>query len=107
MITQFEDYCLWMYVVVAELWPQVAPRCRRPGPAPECSDSELVTMAEALLGEDPHVVTAGLVHELRHASDIDLIDVGLLSPDCVELEARAFEAQAIATRGLWPDELPS
>jgi transposase len=49
MIAQFEDYCLWMYVVVDELWPRVAPLCRRPGPAPACSDSELVTMV--LVGE--------------------------------------------------------
>jgi hypothetical protein len=49
MISQFEDYCLWMYVVVDELWPKVAPLCRRPGPAPACSDSELVTMV--LVGE--------------------------------------------------------
>src|SRR5688572_32900386 len=49
MIARFEDYCLWMYVVVDELWPAVAPQCRRPGPAPECSDSELVTMV--LVGE--------------------------------------------------------
>jgi len=49
MITQFEDFCLWMYVVVDELWPTVVARYRRPGPAPECSDSELVTMV--LVGE--------------------------------------------------------
>jgi Transposase DDE domain len=49
MIAQFEDFCLWMYVVVDELWPTVARRYRRPGPAPECSDSELVTMV--LVGE--------------------------------------------------------
>lgn len=49
MIPRFEDFCLWMYVVVDELWPKVAPRCRRPGPSPECSDSELVTMV--LVGE--------------------------------------------------------
>jgi len=49
MIAQFEDFCLWMYVAVDELWPRVAPLCRRPGPAPECSDSELVTMV--LVGE--------------------------------------------------------
>ena len=49
MIAQFEDYCLWMYVVVDELWPRVAPLCRRPGPSPACSDSELVTMV--LVGE--------------------------------------------------------
>ena len=45
MIASFEDFCLWTYVLVAELWPEVAPRCRRPGPAPRCSDPELVTMA--------------------------------------------------------------
>ena len=49
MIAQFEDFCLWMYVVVDELWPQVARRYRRPGPVPACSDSELVTMV--LVGE--------------------------------------------------------
>jgi len=26
MITRFEDYCLWMYVVVDERWPTVAGR---------------------------------------------------------------------------------
>jgi DDE family transposase len=49
MISEFEDFCLWMYVVVDELWPRVAPLCERPGPAPVCSDSELVTMV--LVGE--------------------------------------------------------
>lgn len=45
----FDDFCLWVYCVVDELWAQIAPRCRRPGPAPACSDPELVTMA--LVGE--------------------------------------------------------
>lgn len=45
----FDDFCLWVYCVVDELWTQIAPRCRRPGPAPLCSDPELVTMA--LVGE--------------------------------------------------------
>src|SRR5215212_4211815 len=66
-----------------------------------------LTMAEALLGEDPRIMAAGLAHELTHASDFDLIALGLLSADCAELEVRAFEAQAIVTRALWPDELPS
>lgn len=48
-VTTFEDFCLWTYVIVDELWPQIAPHCRRPGPAPVCADSELVTMA--LVGE--------------------------------------------------------
>lgn len=41
----FDDLCLWVYCTVDELWDQIAPRCRRPGPAPVCSDPELVTMA--------------------------------------------------------------
>ncbi len=45
MITSFDDFCLWMYVVIDEVWQQIAPMFRRPGPAPECSDSELMTMA--------------------------------------------------------------
>jgi hypothetical protein len=64
-------------------------------------------MAEALLGEDPRVMAVGLAHELTHASDFDLIAVGLLAADCPELEVRAFEAQAIVTRAMYPDELPS
>jgi hypothetical protein len=69
--------------------------------------SRTVMMAEALVGEDPRVMAAGLVHELTHARDVDLIADGQLEPDCVELEARAFEAQAIVTRAFWPDELPT
>ncbi len=45
MITDFEDLCLWMYVVIDDLWQPLAPRFARPGPAPACSDSELLTLA--------------------------------------------------------------
>jgi hypothetical protein len=49
MIADFEDFCLYMYVLVDDLWTVLAPRYRRPGPAPACSDSELLTMV--LVGE--------------------------------------------------------
>jgi hypothetical protein len=49
MIHDFDDFCLWTYVVVDEIWQRMAWLFRRPGPAPECSDSELLTMA--LVGE--------------------------------------------------------
>jgi hypothetical protein len=45
----FEDCCLWTYCLVDERWQRIAPACRRPGPAPACSDPELITMA--LVGE--------------------------------------------------------
>src|ERR1044071_2295162 len=49
MITNFADYCLWVYVTVDDLWQRVGPRYRRPGPTPRCSDSELITLV--LVGE--------------------------------------------------------
>jgi hypothetical protein len=49
MIADFEDFCLYMYVLVDDLWARVGWRYRRPGPAPGCSDSELLTMV--LVGE--------------------------------------------------------
>lgn len=45
MIANFDDFCLWMYVVVDELWQRLAPLFVRPGPAPVRSDSEVITMA--------------------------------------------------------------
>jgi hypothetical protein len=49
MINDFDDFCLWMYVVVDDIWLKMAAFFKRPGPRPECSDSELLTMA--LVGE--------------------------------------------------------
>ncbi len=49
MIDDFDDFCLWTYVVVDEIWQRIALQFRRPGPAPDCSDSELLTLA--LVGE--------------------------------------------------------
>ena len=49
MINDFPDFCLWMYIIVDDIWQQIAPLFRRPGPEPLCSDSELLSMA--LIGE--------------------------------------------------------
>jgi hypothetical protein len=49
MINDFDDFCTWVYVVVADIWLKMAPFFKRPGPAPECPDSELLAMA--LIGE--------------------------------------------------------
>jgi hypothetical protein len=49
MIENFDDFCLWVYVIVDDIWQEIAPLFKRPGPAPVCSDSELLTMA--LVGE--------------------------------------------------------
>lgn len=44
MITDFDDLCLWTYVIVDDIVIKLAPLLRRPGPSPDCSDSELITM---------------------------------------------------------------
>lgn len=49
MIAEFDDFVTWMYVLIDDLWQLLAPLYRRPGPAPKCSDSELLTMA--IVGE--------------------------------------------------------
>jgi len=49
MINDFDDFCLWMLVIVDDIFQQIAWLFKRPGPVPDCSDSELLTMA--LVGE--------------------------------------------------------
>jgi Transposase DDE domain len=49
MINDFSDFCLWMYVIVDDIWQQIGLLFDRPGPKPRCSDSELISMA--LIGE--------------------------------------------------------
>ena len=49
MVNDFDDFCTWMYVVVDDIWQQIAALFRRSGLQPKCSDSELITMT--LVGE--------------------------------------------------------
>ena len=65
-----------------------------------------VTVAESLLAEDPRLVAVVLAHELRHAADLEWVSQGAVALDCLELEARGFEAEAILARAFWPDALP-
>jgi len=45
MIDDFEDLCLYAFVTIDDIWQVLKKRFRRPGPAPQCSDSELITIA--------------------------------------------------------------
>lgn len=49
MIDSFDDFCLYVYAMVDDMWREMAPLFKRPGPEPECSDSELLSML--LVGE--------------------------------------------------------
>ena len=49
MITDFDDFVTYMYVLIDDIWQQIGHLYQRPGPQPDCSDSELLTMA--IVGE--------------------------------------------------------
>ena len=49
MIAHFDDFCLWVYVLVDDMCQVLEEHLRRPGPEPACSDSELIAIC--LIGE--------------------------------------------------------
>ena len=50
IIQEFDDFSLWVYYIVDDLYQQLSPLLRRPGPKPRsASDSELLAMA--IIGE--------------------------------------------------------
>jgi len=49
MITDFADFCLYVYVTVDDIYQEIRAAHQRPGPAPLCSDSELIALC--LIGE--------------------------------------------------------
>ena len=49
MIHDFGDFCTYVFVIVDDIVQELAPVLKRPGPAPDCSDSELIAMT--LIGE--------------------------------------------------------
>ena len=38
MITDFEFFCTWVFVIVDDIWKPIALIFNRPGPKPECGD---------------------------------------------------------------------
>jgi hypothetical protein len=49
MITDFDDFCLWVYVIVDTIYQQIEPVLQLRGPQPLCSNSEVIAMS--LIGE--------------------------------------------------------
>lgn len=44
MIKDFDEFSLYVYVIIDEICHQLSPYLKRPGPKPECSDSELIAL---------------------------------------------------------------
>ena len=69
MITDFDDFCLWTLVVVDDLCLLLAPYFQRPGPAPDCADSELIAMT--IIGEcRGWAMETELLHNWRQRRDL-------------------------------------
>lgn len=49
MITDFDDFCLWVYYIVDEIYQAIEPMLGLRGPRPVCSNSELIAMS--IIGE--------------------------------------------------------
>ena len=49
MITDFDDFCTCVFVVVDDIWKSIMPFFKRPRPGSECTDSELIAMS--MIGE--------------------------------------------------------
>lgn len=49
MIAHFDDFCLWVYVLIDDICKELEGHLRGPGPVPACSDSELIAIS--LIGE--------------------------------------------------------
>jgi hypothetical protein len=49
MITDFDDFCLWVYVIVDTIYQSIEPTMNLRGPQPECSNSEVIAMS--VIGE--------------------------------------------------------
>jgi hypothetical protein len=68
MITDFADFCLYVYGLVDDVYPQIRPLLKRPGPAPACRDSELI--ANCLIGECKGAIDTELLRNLPDARDL-------------------------------------
>lgn len=49
MITDFDDFCLWVYVIVDTIYQQIEPLLPLRGPQAKCSNSEVIAIS--LIGE--------------------------------------------------------
>lgn len=66
MIETFEDFCLWIYVLVDDFWQEIESRFKHPRQKPLCSDSELLSMILISEAKGWDVETEALSHWQAH-----------------------------------------
>jgi hypothetical protein len=68
MITNFDDFCTWAFVLIDDLYKPLKPLFSHSGPQSQCSDSELITLA--IVGEckgwDQETELVSEWHNYRH-----------------------------------------
>src|SRR5262245_34626363 len=69
MITDFADFCLWVYCIVDEIYQAIAPMLSLRVPTPLCSNSELIAMS--IIGEcRGWELETNLLSEMREHRDL-------------------------------------
>lgn len=66
MIETFEDFCLWIYVLVDDFWKEIESTFKHPRQKPLCSDSELLSMILISEAKGWDVETEALSHWQAH-----------------------------------------
>jgi hypothetical protein len=66
MIENFDDFCLWIYVLVDDFWKMIEKQFKHPRQKPQCSDSELLSMILISEARGWDVETEALSHWQEH-----------------------------------------
>lgn len=66
MIDNFEDFCLWIYVLVDDFWKEIESSFKHPRQKPLCSDSELLSIILISEAKGWDVETEALSHWQAH-----------------------------------------
>lgn len=66
MIENFDDFCLWIYVLVDDFWQASEKQFKHPRQKPQCSDSELLSMILISEARGWDVETEALSHWQEH-----------------------------------------
>ncbi len=92
MIAHFDDFCLWVYVIVDDMCQELEGELGRPGPKPACSDSEMIAIC--LIGEclGWDVETELLSHMQAHRDKFPIL------PDQSRFNRRRRQLQYVINR---------
>ena len=99
MIHDFEDFCLYAYVIVDDIWQQIAPQFTRPGPEPLWDDTHIAGHPSFVLS--PLATPCRPMHSIVSPFRVPVApDIGLT------IQYRLFPAPAPCTNCATVSEIP-